>query len=127
MSDFFIAPQKRQRLSADELALIILRILQRNSDPKAAREAHVGYFPLSIESVVAFEICAPDTPPDAEMRRKTQEATQVLYSKGFVMRDPDQSGDTFVLLTGKGRSAATDQTLVGVTDTRTFISAVEAK
>jgi hypothetical protein len=121
---FILNKQQRDSMSADELATHVLRILQHN----ATHQPGGGmYSPGQLSSILAFEILAEDHfagKGDRFFKQKFEEARQILYTRGLVMRDAGQSSVDFVILTAAGKAADTTAPVLGVWTAEKFLTSV---
>ncbi len=126
MSDFVMSPEQRGEISVDDLARLILKVLQYNRAAKAKGQ-FLPYGEGALGNIEWYEFCGGSrlAPPEEGFHLKFAEAKQKLYSEGFIVPDPTQRSDEYCVLTTRGRAADTKQPIIGVTDASGFVGAIE--
>jgi len=126
--DYRLTPEQQANISIEDLARLILRILQRNlSAPPDSRG--VRYAPGSLGSICAFEF--EDEPAyrlgrrHPDFRARFQEATELLRQRGHIFPDPSQSsGSNHFLLTEKGRSVDTSEPILELSTAKGLVDRI---
>ena len=96
---FYIPPDKRLKLSVDELACKALEVLQHNDRMSPTERSRVvSYYPFQLSSIRAFELTQHGEQRDRAFDNLFAEAKAILYRKVYVIADPGQSADDFVIL-----------------------------
>lgn len=131
MSGYQLTKQQMESISVEDLAMLVLRILQRNYHDQEARKRRVSYYPYQISSILAFELTDDKEPApkgnDTKFQQKFAEAVQVLQHRGFIIQDPTQSNTSdFQCPTSKGLQVDTTAPVLGITSAEEFIRKVEA-
>jgi hypothetical protein len=110
MDVFTLEPEAQERISVEELASLIFRILKRNL---SAKGRIVSYYEGSLSAINGFELLRG--PGNREVKRhpsfdkKFVQAVQVLRDKGLIMQDHTQMhSPDFVELTEKGEKTEPD-------------------
>ena len=119
-------------ISVDDLAMLMLRILQRNHRDQEAGRRGVSYYPYQINSILAFELTNPEERPsrgeDAQFRQKFAEAVHLLQHSGCIMQDPTQTHSSdFQRPTTKGLQVDTTAPVLGITSTSEFVRRIETE
>jgi hypothetical protein len=131
MNEYQLNQQQRDSISADDLAMLILRVLQRNHRDKEKGVRRVGYYEYQLSSILEFEIASPEgalrRSNEQLFRQKFAEAVHVLQHGGFIMQDPEQThAPDFQRPTSKGLHVDTTAPVLGITSGAEFIRKVEA-
>ncbi len=131
MSGYQLTKQQMDDISVDELAMLVLRILQRNHRDQEAGRRGVTYYPYQIPSILAFELASREGPSsgqtDARFRQKFAEAVHQLQHGGFIMQDPTQThSQEFQRPTTKGLQVDTSAPVLGITSGDEFLRKIEA-
>lgn len=127
--------------STEEMANLILMILQRNF---SAKHPFVEYAPGQLNSILQFEIAKMSAVSDQkpipggygyeevrgrasrELKPKFYEAVQLLRNRNLIMPEPGQSED-FVVLTENGKKEKTEEELLLAREVKEFPSFLRSK
>lgn len=131
MTTYQLTQQQMDSITVDELAMLILRILQRNHRDQEEGKRGAGYYPFQIPSILAFELASHDGPSsgraDARFQQKFAEAVHQLQHGGFIMPDPTQThSQEFQRPTARGLQVDTTVPVLGITSGEEFVRKVEA-
>jgi hypothetical protein len=130
MTSYQLTQQQMDSITVNELATLILRILQRNHRDREEGRRTVSYYPFQISSILAFELTNDERPSfgeaDAQFRQKFAEAVHQLQHGGFIMQDPTQThSQEFQRPTSKGLQVDTTAPMLGITSGEEFVRKVE--
>jgi len=127
METFTLELDVQERISAEELASLIFKILKRNL---SAGKRIVSYYPGSLSSIKAFELLRG--PADRrlkihpEFEKKFARAVHILRQKDFITQDHTQThSQEFVELTEKGEKTETEEFFPLVESSDGLISRIE--
>lgn len=129
MNEYQLTPQQREAISVDDLAMLMLRILQRNHRDQEKGLRQVSYYEYQLSSIRAFEIATEPAPRGSEepFLHKFAEAIHILQYGGFIMQDPTQTHAVdFQRPTSKGLQVDTTAPVLGITSGVEFIGKIEA-
>ena len=132
MNGYQLTKQQMEDISVDDLAMLILRILQRNYRDQEASKRSVSYYPYQINSILAFELISPEKlsfrRDDSLFRQKFAEAVHALQHSGYIMQDPTQThSEDFQRPTTKGLQVDTTAPVLGITSTSEFLRRIETE
>jgi len=113
MENFSLEPEAQERISVDELAMLIFKILKRNL---STTKRITSYSPGQLSSIKAFELLIYPGGKQVKIHpgfeKKFAQAVQILKDKGLIMPDHNQThSPDFVELTAKGEEMETEQFL----------------
>lgn len=119
--------EAQERISVEELASLILKILKRNLSTK---KRIVSYYPGSLSSIKSFEFLRG--PGDRHVKihpdfeKKFAQAVQMLRNKELIMQDHEQTQSSeLVELTPKGEEMEPEQFLPTVESSEKMIETIE--
>jgi hypothetical protein len=122
-SEFALNKIQRIAITVDDLASLVLHIVQSNESGLGGR---ISYMHGQLSSIKAFEVFNNETDKsDPAFETKWAEAVQSLFRRGMIMKNPDQGSDDFVILTEAGCMADTSTPLVGVWQADRFLKHIE--
>lgn len=131
MNEYVLSKQQREKISPEDLAMRILRILQRNHDSHTKGGPYIPYYPFQLSSILSFELFTHEESSvsgiEPAFRTKFQEAVQILNNGGFIVEDSSQRSSDFRIPTSKGLKVDTTGTVLGVTDAEEFVKGIEAQ
>jgi len=127
MDNFTLEPEAQEKISVEELAELIFRILKRNL---STSKRIVSYYPGSLLSIKEFELL---TPPGgrrvkihSDFEKKFAQAVNLLKERGFIMQDHEQpQAPENVELTLKGETLESEQFLPTVESSNKMIELIE--
>jgi hypothetical protein len=113
MDSFTLETDVQEKISVDELASLIFKILKRNLSTK---KRITSYYPGSLASIRGFELLrypgGNEVKVHPDFDKKYAQAVHILRDKGLIMQDHTQGHSSeFVELTPKGESAEPEQFL----------------
>jgi hypothetical protein len=130
--EFVLNEQQRKDISLDDLAMHILRLLQRNYKAKTqGGGAYISYSHFQMSSILEIEILNRSSTfshGEPSFTHKFSEAVLMLQNAGYIMNDPDQHQSTdFKSITSKGLAVDTTATAWGITSPEEFLRKTEVK
>ena len=128
METFTLEPDTQERISVEELASLIFKILKRNL---STRKRITSYYRGSLQSIMSSELLR--LPGGGEIKRhpsferKFARAVQMLRDKGLIMQDHTQPhAQEFVELTENGEKMESEQFLPTVESSDKMIDEIES-
>jgi uncharacterized protein YktB (UPF0637 family) len=128
MEIYTLDTETQGKISVEELASLIFKILKRNLP---ATKGIVSYSPSSLSSIKAFELLRGPGGREEKIHpgfeKKFAQAVQILRDKGLIMQDHTQSHSAeFVELTDKGEKTEPEQIFPLVGSSDELISKIES-
>lgn len=128
MESFTLDKSAQEKISIEELASIIFKILKRNLYTKEGNNK--GYSPGLLSSIKAFEFLTGHGRKKIDKHevfdKKFAQAVQLLRDKGLIMQDLQQTqSPDFVELTDKGEETDPEKMFVFVGNSDEFIGKLE--
>jgi hypothetical protein len=127
METFTLETDVQDKISVNELASLIFKILKRNLSTK---KRITSYYPGQLSSIRAFELLrypgGKEVNVHPNFNKKFAQAVQVLRDKSLIMPDHTQSHSTdFAELTSKGETTEPEQFLPSVESYDKLVQEIE--
>lgn len=128
METFTLEPAAQERISVEELAALIFKILKRNL---TTTKRIVSYYPGSLSSIMSFELLRSSGDRQIKIHpnfeKKFAHAVQILRDKGLIMQDHTRPhGQEFVELTPNGEKKESEEFFPLVESSEELIIKVES-
>lgn len=132
MGEYVLSLKQREDMTSDQVAMLILQILQRNHlKTNTGSGPYISYYPFSIGAILSFELNSRDLSGESlskNFQYKFAEAVNSLKQAGYIMQDPTQTHAVdFQIPTSKGLAIDTTAPAFGITSPSEFLRQVEAK
>jgi hypothetical protein len=129
MVEYGLSRQQRESIPVDHLAMLILRVLQRNHRETENGNTCVGYHPYDMTSIRELEIVGGETSLSrgdlSSFELKFAEAVNLLKLRGLIMLDPTQDSNDCQRPTSAGLRVDTTAPVLGITTSDEFVRRVE--